>query len=137
MRYRCMVCSGYTVGCKIWSMKGLTIKGYSYRNVQRFTVYNAKTVTILNVRRIKRNTCISFKICNIHMHVLYNQIKGWEGRGGVGFRGITVIAGGGAQIYKSCWSRKFFHGSPRGRGGGVPRHIFANLISLNFPEGEG
>lgn len=70
------------------------------------------------------------------MHVLYNQIKGWEGRGGVGFRGITVIAGGGHKFTSRVDPENFSMGV-RGEGGGVPRHIFANLISLNFPEGEG
>lgn len=71
------------------------------------------------------------------MHVLYNQIKGWEGRGGVGFRGITVIAGGGGHKFTSCVDPENFSMGVRGEGGGVPRHIFANFISLNFPEGEG
>lgn len=68
------------------------------------------------------------------MHVLYNQIKGGEGR--VGFRGITVIAGGGTNL-QVVLIQKIFPWESEGKGGGVPRHIFANLISLNFPEGEG
>lgn len=53
----------------------------------------------------------------------------------MGFREITVIAGG--HKFTSRINPENFSMGVRGEGGGVPRHIFANLISLNFPEGEG
>lgn len=52
------------------------------------------------------------------MHVLYNQIKGWEGRGGVGFRGITVIAGGGGGTnLQVVLIQKIFPWESEGKGG--------------------
>lgn len=56
------------------------------------------------------------------MHVLYNQIKGGEGR--VGFRGITVIAGGGHKFTSRVDPENFSMGV-RGEGGGVFQGIFS------------
>lgn len=55
----------------------------------------------------------------------------------MGFREITVIAGGGHKFTSRIDPENFSMGVRGEGGGGVPRHIFANLISLNFPEGEG
>lgn len=50
------------------------------------------------------------------MHALYNQIKGGEGRGGVGFRGITVIAGGWHKL-QVVLIQKIFPWESEGKGG--------------------
>lgn len=55
------------------------------------------------------------------MHVLYNQIKGGEGR--VGFRGITVIAGGGTNL-QVVLIQKIFPWESEGKGGGCSKAYF-------------
>lgn len=60
---------------------------------------------------------------------------GGEGRGGVP-RDNCDCWGGGTNL-QVVLIQKIFPWESEGKGGGVPRHIFANLISLNFPEGEG